>query len=119
MNVTIEEEEGRFAAFLEAQFSVTSLRLLTFVSSTKATYVSAIAWEGTILNTEIQLTGKVGDAQLLAERLTGDVTVVRCFIFVNIGKKDCPMVADEGKWQLKIRKSHVDLGTGLLEEWLM
>ena len=81
--------------------------------------MSAIAWEGTILSTEIQLTGKVGGAQLLAERLAGDVVIVKCFFFVNIGKdEDCSMVADKEEHNLEIRKSRVDLGTGLLEEYL-
>ena len=84
-----------------------------------AAYVSAIAWEGTILNTEIQLTGKVESAQLLAERLAGDVVIVRCFLFANIGgDEDCSMVTDEGKWRLEVRKSRVDLGTGVIPEYL-
>ena len=53
INITVEEEEGHFVAFLEAQFLVTSVRLLAFVNSSKATYVSAITWEGTIMSTEI------------------------------------------------------------------
>ena len=53
INVTVEEEEGYFTAFLDVTFSVTSLRLLAFVNSSKASYVSAITWEGTVLNTEI------------------------------------------------------------------
>ena len=64
------------------------------------------------------MTGKVGGAQLLAERLADDVVIVRCFLFANIGKEDCSMVADKEGHDLKIRKSHVDLGTGLLEEYL-
>ena len=119
INVTIEEEEGSFAAFLEVPFSVASLRLLTFVSSPKASYVGAIVWGGVILSTEIQLTGKVKSAFVLAERLTRDVTIVRCLIFVNLGKdKDCPIVADKEGHNLKIRKSHVDLGTGVILEYL-
>ena len=65
------------------------------------------------------MTGKVKDVKLLAERLAGDIMIVRCFLFVNIGEdEDCSMIADEGKWQLKIRKSHVDLGTGVILEYL-
>ena len=119
VDITVEEEEGRFAAFLEAKFMVTSVRLLAFVNSSKASYVSALAWEGTILNTEIQLTGKVGGAQLLAERLAGDVVIVRCFLFANIGgDEDCSMVADKEGHNLEIRKSHMDLGTGVIPEYL-
>ena len=71
------------------------------------------------MSTEIQLTGKIESAQLLAERLSGDVTLVKCFIFVNIGKEeDCSMVADEGNYNLKIKRSHVDLGTGIIPEYL-
>ena len=62
VNITIDEEEGSFAAFLEAPFSVTSLRLLAFVDSPKASYVSALVWGGVVLSTEIQLTGKVKSA---------------------------------------------------------
>ena len=81
--------------------------------------MSAIAWGGAVLSTEIQLTGKIGGAQLLAERLTGDVTVLSCFFFINIGwDEDCSMVADKENHNLEIRRSHVDLGTGLLEEYL-
>ena len=81
--------------------------------------MNAIAWEGTILSTEIQLTGKVGGAQLLAERLSGDVVIARCFLFVNIGEdEDCSIVADKGKWQLKVKNSHVDLGTGVIPKYL-
>lgn len=59
------------------------------------------------------------DAKLLAERLAGDIMIVRCFIFVNIGRsEDCSMVADEGKWKLEVRRSCVDLGTGVIPEYL-
>ena len=119
VDITVEEEEGHFAAFLEAKFLVTSVWLLAFVNSSKASYVSAITWEGTVLNTEIQLTGKVESAQLLAERLAGDVVIARCFLFANIGRDDnCSMVADKGKWHLEVRKSHVDLGTGITLKYL-
>ena len=64
------------------------------------------------------MTGKVRDAKLLAERLAGDVTMVRCFLFANIGKEDCSMVTDKKSHKLEIRKSRVNLGTGLLEEYL-
>ena len=65
------------------------------------------------------MTGKVGGARLLAERLADDVTVVKCFLFANIGKEeDCSMVADKEEHDLKIRKSHVDLGTGVILEYL-
>ena len=86
MNVTIEEEEGSFAAFLEIPFSVTSLRLLADISSPKASYVSAFVWGGVVLSTEIQLTGNVKNTHVLAERLDRDVAIVRCFFFVNVGE---------------------------------
>ena len=43
-----------------------------------------------------------------------------CFIFVNIGwDMDCSMVADEGEWKLEVKNSHVDLGTGIIPEYLI
>ena len=59
------------------------------------------------------------DAKLLAERLAGDILIVRCFLFANLGKdEDCSMVADEEGHNMEIRKSHVDLGTGVIPEYL-
>ena len=119
INVTVEEEEGRFAAFLEAPFSVTSLRLLTFVSSPRATYVSALVWGGTVLSTEIQLTGNIKSVFVLAERLARDVAIVRCFFFVNIGESiEGTLVGKTNGHTLAIRKSRVDLGTGVIPEYL-
>ena len=88
------------------------------MSSPKASYVSALIWDGIVLNTEIQLAGK-GDGTLLAERLAGDVTMVRCFLFVNLGTKtDIVIVKMAGSHKLQIKKSIVNLGTGLLEQYL-
>ena len=118
INVTIEEE-GRFTAFLEVPFSVTSLRLLTFVSSTRATYVSALVWRGTVLSTEIQLTGNIKSAWVLAERLARDVAIVRCFFFVNIGEGiEGTLVGKTDGHTLAVRKSRVDLGKGIIPEYL-
>ena len=65
------------------------------------------------------MTGKVKDAKLLAERLAGDILIVRCFLFANLGKdEDCSMVVDEEGHNMEIRKSHVDLGTGVIPEYL-
>ena len=119
INVSVEdEEEGYFAAFLEAPFSVASLRLLVAMNFSKASYVSALVWGGVVLGTEIQLTGK-GEGTLLAERLSGDVMMVQCFLFVNLGKeKDGDIVTEKGDYQMQIRKSYVDLGTGIIAGYL-
>ena len=120
INVTIEEEEGHFAAFLEAPFSVASLRLLADVSSPKASYVSALAWGGVVLSTEIQLTGKVKSIYVLAERLVRDITIVRCFFFVNVGENiEGTLVGKTEGHTLAVRKSRVDLGKGIIPEYLM
>ena len=119
VNVTIEEEERSFAAFLEVPFSVASLRLLVYVSSSKASYVSTLVWGGVILSTEIQLTGKVKSAFVLAKRLVGDVAIVRCFFFVNVGENiEGTLVWKTDDHTLEIKNSHVDLGTGVILEYL-
>ena len=120
VNVTVEEEEGSFVAFIEVPFSVASLRLLAFVSSPRATYVSALVWSGVVLSTEIQLTGKVKIVFVLAERLVRDVAIVRCFFFVNIGENiEGTLVGKTDGHTLAVRKSRVDLGKGIIPEYLM
>ena len=95
------------------------MRLLADVSSPKASYVSALAWGGAVLNTEIQLTGKVKNAFVLAERLVRDVTIVRCLIFVNIGENiEGILVGETDGHTLTVRKSRVDLGKGIIPEYL-
>ena len=47
--------------------------------------MSALVWEGTVVETEIQMSGK-GEGALLAEKLAGDVTMVRCFLFASLGE---------------------------------
>ena len=89
------------------------------MNSSRATYVSALAWGGVALSTEIQLTGMVKSTFVLAERLVGDVAVVRCFFFVNIGENiKGTLVGETDGHTLAVRKSRVDLGTGVIPEYL-
>ena len=65
------------------------------------------------------MTGKVKSAFVLAERLTRDVAIVRCFFFVNIGEKiEGALVGKTDGHTLAVRKSHVDLGTGVILGYL-
>ena len=57
---------------------------------------------------------------MLAERLVGDITMVRCFFFVNIGEDiEGTLVGKTDGHTLTIRKSRVDLGTGVIPEYLI
>ena len=85
INVTIEEE-GHFVAFLEAPFAISSLHLRVAVIASKISYLGSLVWGGILLGTELQLTGEVKSAELLAERLAKDVTVIRCFFFASTGE---------------------------------
>ena len=77
----------------------------------KAGYVSAITWGGAVLSSEIQLTGKVARAILLAERLVRNVVMVRCFLFTSLGEgKKCELVMDKGKYNLEKLDCRIYLG---------
>ena len=81
------------------------------IDALKASYVSAITWGGAVLSSEIQLTGNIARAFLLAERLVRDVVVVRCLLFTSLdeGKKG-ELVMDKGKYSLEKLDCQINLG---------
>ena len=57
---------------------------------------------------------------MLAERLVGDITMVRCFFFVNVGENtEVTLVGKTDGHTLEIRRSCVDLGKGVIPEYLI
>lgn len=104
-------EAGRFAAFLEAPPAVASLRLRTRVTVTGASWAGALLWAGKLVGAELQLSGEEVLGALLAERLAGDVEVVRCILFASVKGGSCGLVAEAGGHEVKVKECWEDLGS--------